>query len=204
MPFQSVPNAVEIIILGLIGGQQTVNTHYGQHTGAYVQADLDELSNAVDAWVAASWLPLMPSNWSYVRTEVRGLTNAIDLISVNNTNAGPGTAAATPFSNNASIAVKRASSHTGRGARGRIFIPPPTADGLADDNHITDLFAASLTGALDALTAAMATTNFVAVIVHRVDAGIPLVPAAVFTIAEWVVVDLVIDSMRRRLPGRGV
>lgn len=204
MPFQRVPDTVEIIIKGTMGGQEMINTHYGQMDGGYALADIENLADDVDAWVGSIWLSEMPSNFHYDSTTVRGLNSSIDLEATNSDSAGNGALGASTFSNNASLAVSRRSAFTGRGARGRIYIPPPAPSRLSDDNHINSDFAAWLVAALDGLDDVISGAGFVPVIVHRVAAGVPLTEAVVFTLIEWVVVDLVIDSMRRRLPGRGV
>jgi len=204
MTFQSVPDTAEIVLIGTMGGQEIINTFFGNMDGGYAIADIEALANAVDSWAGSFWRPQMPSNYTYNRTEVRGLNSAIDLTASAAAEAGVGALAASSFSNNSSLAIKRSSGFTGRGARGRIFIPPPSTAGLVDANHISDAFAATLVGVLDALDTAIADVGFLPVIVHRVEAGVPLATAVVFTLVEWVVINTVIDSMRRRLPGRGV
>ena len=204
MPFQSVPNTAEIIVRGVMGGQEIINTFYGQMTGGYTLADIEALASAVDGWVAATYKALLASNYTYVSTEVRGLNAIIDLSATNNTSAGAGTNGSSTFANNATLSVKRGTGHTGRGARGRIYLPPPPANALLDDNHVTATYVTGVQTALVALDAIISGAGWIPVMVHRVEAGVPLAVAVVFTVIEWIVVDNVIDSMRRRLPGRGV
>lgn len=204
MAFQRVPDTAEIILEGLMGGQQIINTFYGHMEGGYAIADVEALATDVDTWVLADWLPNMPSNYEYVRTTVRGLNAAIDLIATANANAGPGEALPSTLSNNASFSVKRSSGFTGRGARGRVFLPPPTASFMLDDNHVSPAGVSAFHAALVGLDAVISGAGWIPVMVHRVEAGVPLAVAVVFTVVEWIVVDNVIDSMRRRLPKRGV
>lgn len=203
MPFQRVPDTVEIVIDGVVGGQACINTHYAQMVGGYTIADIENLASDVDAWVTTWWLPQMPSSYHYNGTQVRGLNAAIDIAASDSTGAADGALAPSTQPNNCTLAVSRRSANTGRGARGRIYIPPPAPSAMADENHITDSFAAALVNVFDALDVAVSGAGFVPVIVHRVASGVPLAEAVVFTIIEWVVVDKVMDSMRRRLPGRG-
>lgn len=203
MAFQSAPDCAEILLRAVRGGQNCFNTFYVKFGTPYDQADLDALSSAFDAWVGASWLPLQAGNYEYVGTTVRGLTSSIDLISEDNTSAGAGGAGLGEFSNNASLAVKRRSAYTGRGARGRIFLPPPPASARFDDNTVTTTFAAAIEAALNALEPVFTPLGAFEVILHRVAAGVPLPLAVAYGVVEYVVVDRTIDSMRRRLPGRG-
>jgi len=204
MTFQRVPHTAEIVIVGERGGQEIVNTFYAQMEDGYALADIELLAETVDTWCGADWRPFNGSDYSYVRTDVRGLDASIDLAASNSDHAGVGAHTASPLSNNASLAVSRRSGFTGRGARGRIYLPPPSAFYLTDDNHLSAAGSAGIVASLDAMDEAISATGWLPVIVHRVAAGVPLAEAVVFTLVEWVVVDLVIDSMRRRLPGRGV
>jgi len=203
MAFQSVPNTLEATIIATQSGEACYNTFYAHKGSTVSQADADGYAELVDIWVGAHWLPLMPGDYIYERTDVRGLTAAIDVASSANANAGNGALSNTNLSNNASLAVKRRSAFTGRGARGRVYIPPPAPENMADDNHISTTFAGLIVAALDAMDTALGGVSLEQVIVHRVAAGVPLTTAVVFSVVEWVVVDRVIDSMRRRLPGRG-
>lgn len=203
MPFQEVGDTAEVIIAGTRNGQEIVNTFYAHKPGGYVQADIDALATAVDLWVAGQWLNAVDVAYSYVETRVRGLTAPIDLEGSSNVSAGPGTVAGVPYPNNATLSVKRRSAFTGRGARGRVFLPGLTNANSTDEDHMTAAFAAGVEEVLNNMRATMATVNWVEVIVHRVAGGVPLPAAVVYTVVEYAVVDLVIDSMRRRLPKRG-
>jgi hypothetical protein len=204
MTFQSVPDTAEVIIDATLNGQKCVNTFYANKPGGYVQADLDELADIVDAWVGAELRPLLSENWTYVRTVVRGLNASIDSEAENNGNAGVGGVGATSLPNNVALSVKRRSAFTGRGARGRVFIGGIPSTALDFPNVVGDTFITAITAALNALSENVSEVDFVEVIVHRVAAGVPLAEAVIFTVVEYVVVNNVIDSMRRRLPGRGV
>lgn len=203
MPFQSVPNTAEVVIEGELDGEQAVNTHYAKFASAYTQDDLNALASAVDDWVGAVWLPLMPTNYHYTRTVARGLTSEIDMEAEDNTFSGSGTGGVNSGANNQTLSVKRRSAFTGRGARGRIFVPGIYDGAKADDNHVAAGFVTAIETALNGLTDVMGDVDWLAVIVHRVAGGVPLATAVTFTLVEWVVVNTVIDSMRRRLPGRG-
>lgn len=204
MPFQRVPHTCEILVRGTQQGQEIINTFYGQFPSAYALADLEALASALDMWANSVWKPLLCPEYGYAGITVRGLDAPIDLEVENNTHAGPGTHAGDALPNNVSLAIKRTSGFTGRGARGRIFMPSiPTPD-LETGDVVSASFAAAVLAGLDAMDTAITEQGFVPVIVHRVASGVPLAEAVVFTLVEWVVVDLVIDSMRRRLPGRGV
>ena len=204
MAFQSVPNTVEIIAEYAAAGQQIINTFYGHMDTPYSIGDIEALANAVDTAIATYVLPTLTTNVSYIATHVRGLNSAIDLEADANAGAGLGTATGASQANNVTLAVKRSSGFTGRGARGRVYWPTVPSNVVGDGGRVSSTFQTAVLAALDAIDEAVIASGFVPVIVHRVSAGVPLVPAVVFTVLEWVVVNAVTDSMRRRLPGRGV
>lgn len=202
MPFQRVPDSVEIIVNGTMAGQRIVNTYFGQ-MASYSLADIEALAAAVDAWAGGLFLTLMPSNYTYNNTTVRGLNAAIDIETTNADSTGAGSFGSECPANNIALSVKRASAFTGRGARGRVYLPVPES-AINADNTVTTAFGDAAVTILDALDTAISAQGFLPIIVHRVEAGASLPVAVVFTLVEWVVVNYVLDSMRRRLPGRGV
>jgi len=203
MAFQRVPNAVEILLKGTMAGQEILNTFYGTLEG-YALADIEALAAALSTWVTSDWLPLMGTNYHFDNVTVRGLNAAVDIETINASAAGAGSAEGEVTSNNCALAIKRSSGFTGRAARGRIYVPVTAAAIDPTNDTVFDAFAADILTALDAMDTVITTQGFLPVIVHRVSAGVPLIEATVYTLIEWVVVDKVIDSMRRRLPRRGV
>jgi hypothetical protein len=203
MAFQRVPDAVEIIVKGVMVGQEIVNTFYATMAG-YALADLETLAAALDTWVHETWAPLMPLNWAYQNVTVRGLNAAVDVEAVGDTNTGDVGNMGVCTANNIAIAIKRSSGFTGRAARGRIYVPIGISGIATGTNNVSVGLAGYLVDALDAMDDIISANGFLPVIVHRVSAGVPLATAVVYTLVEWVVVNNVLDSMRRRLPGRGV
>ena len=203
MAFQSAPDTAEIIVHWVLAGQNLINTFYGNKVGGYDQSDIDTLAATVDQWVADSLLPTLSSSLTYVGTTVRGLTSSIDLEAENNDNAGGGAGGTTTAPSSKALAIKRRSAFTGRGARGRIFLAGIPDASMATPNTVDTGFQIAMEAALNALKDAMDGVDWIEVIVHRVEAGTPLTTAVLFTVVEYVIVNGVIDSMRRRLPGRG-
>lgn len=203
MTFQAVPNAAEIVVHGSLDGQDVVNTYQATKAGAWNNVDLANLAEAVDAWVGSHWLPLMAANFEYLNTTCRDLRTPIATEVTNGTHSGLGGEVANGATMNTTLAIKRASAFTGRAARGRVYIPPPPTDKLISAGEINHTYADAVTGALNALNIAIDGIDWVAVIVSRTGPGTSPVAAVVYTIVEYVVVDYILDSMRRRLPKRG-
>jgi hypothetical protein len=203
MAFQSIPDAAKAAVIGTMAGQLVVTTFNAKKAGGYSLPDLQALADAVATAWSGGVLPFLGAHYTFNRVEAQGLEfeNDQEAFSAIGTGVGGNTAAPSP--NNACFAVKRRSASTGRGARGRVYLPGLTTTIAPDGVDVDSNWAALMEDGLNAVNAAIAAVDWVEVVIHRVSAGVPLVPAVLFTVVEYVAVDLAIDSMRRRLKGRG-
>lgn len=205
MAFQSVPDTAEMTIVGEMAGELIINTYHAKKEGGYTLTDLTDLAHVGDLWWDSDMQVLVGTQYTYLRTHVQGLNAAIDLEAEDSTHTGSvGTQSGGGLSNNATVSIKRSSGFTGRGARGRVFWPALTEDILLDTTHVTSVWLDGVVTALDNLKDAINDAGWLHVIVHRVAAGVVLSPAQTFEVIQYVGVDNAIDSMRRRLAGRGV
>ncbi len=148
MAFQKVTDVVEIDHLFTLNGVGVQNTHYARLPMGYIQTDIQALADAFDLVFPAGMVSDMPSEVTYVRTEVRGLAVPNDITASQNLSSGPGTNAGTTLPNNVTFAIKKTSGLTGRSARGRIFwigIPEtevkPSNENLLEALYITSIVA---------------------------------------------------------------
>jgi hypothetical protein len=203
MPFVPVPNGAEVSLHGKLSGQDAVTTFNVTKPGSWDASNLDTLTAAVDTFWNATLKALMSTSYQYLFTRARDMRTVIGFQSENGDHAGFGTETGVALPNNSTIAIARKSGMTGRSSNGRIFWPGMTQDMLVDDNHVNDTWSAAATGALNTLSDLFDSLSWTEVIVQRSAAGVPLAEAVVWTVAEYIMVDKVLDSMRRRLPGRG-
>lgn len=203
LPFQPVPLAAEVQVRSNLNGQEVENTFNFTSTFGWGQDELDALTAAVDAWVGASYLPNLASALIYGQTYARGLREPIEFESSNTASAGAGSGGTTTAPNNQAWAISRRTGRTGRSARGRIFLAGIPDNDKLDDNHIKLATVEGWQTIMAALDAAAFAAGWTEVIVSRVQAGVRLATALTYPVTEWVVVDNVLDSQRRRLPGRG-
>jgi len=203
MTFVPVPLGAEIIINGVRGGQEIVTTSYATHFAGWGQTEIDNLSEAVDAWVGSQLLPSVSPSYEYFNTHCRDLRLPVGFESTNLTSAGVGSRGASTGPNNQVLSVSRRSGLAGRSARGRVFWPDIPDEDKLDDNHVTAARAIVYAEIMDALTAAIAGAGWVEVIVSRRTNGVANVPAVTYPVTQYLTVDNTLDSMRRRLPGRG-
>ena len=204
MSFVPVPNGAEFIVRGVIEGQEVINTFYATKVGAW---DVTELISAAAA-LGVLWhdqvLPHLGAAYSFLGVHGRDLRTSVGFECDVNASAGVGSASGQTLPNNVAIALKRISGLSGRSSRGRIFLSGLTDASLTGTNEINVGVASALVAAVNGLAAAWAAVDWTEVIVSRVHDGVPLSTAVVYTVVEYLVSNLVLDSMRRRLPGRGV
>lgn len=203
MTYQVVADCAQVSVIGTLDGQECVNTYYYRHAAGWGLGELQALASAIDSVVASNQLLICSPNYSYLRTEARDLRSPVGFIATEDSGAGAGVKTGAAVPNNVAISVKRSSGLTGRSSRGRIYFPVTTDGNLSAPNVISDAFHDAVMGLLNSFDSIADSVDWTAVIVSRVGVGTSPVAAVVYTLAEWVIVNLVVDSMRRRLPGRG-
>jgi len=204
MAYVPVPNGAEFVVRGFVEGQQVNNTFYATHAAGWDVTELISAAAAIsDVWVA-SILPHLGSSYTFAGVHGRDLRSSVGVECDFTAGAGAGTASGTTLPNNVALAVARRSGLAGRSARGRVYIGGLTDASLTGTNEVNTGVANALRVGLDAIRDAIQDVDWTEVIVSRVHDGVPLSTAVVYTVIEYIVVDLVLDSMRRRLPKRGV
>lgn len=203
MTFQAVPDTIQTeIIFSCPGGIVSENILYWKKSG-YIEDDVEELAIAIDSWCGTVWRELVASNVLYLRTEAKGLASITDSQFIKNTGSGVGAQPATELPNEVAFVVSFRSAFTGRSARGRIYLPPPSAEDMDDTNHVTAMYADAASSAYDTLRSDMAVAGFTQVIVSRYTLGAKRPVAVTFDVQNALYTDLLVDSQRGRKPASG-
>lgn len=204
MAFVAVPNCVELAFNTTWAGERTQN-RVGVFVGASPsQAQCDAVANIGLGWWASDVVPLTPSTLELREAHVRDLT----VINGLEATAAPvgtlvGTNGSPSLPNNVAICASLRTGFTGRSARGRWFWQGLSESQVAD-SVVTGTLLPDIVAAITNLAVLLATGGFNLVIISRVTGGAPRVPAPItFTVTDVLFVDAVVDSQRRRLPGRG-
>lgn len=200
MAFQPALQCASAVIQQTYGGSIVNNVLNFHLPSVPVQADLDALAAAVDSgW--ATYAAVSSAALNYVNTHVRGLTNAIDLESDNNTSAGHGIDTSNALPGNVALVVTLRTGHAGRSARGRVYM-----SGLSEDilfggpNSVSSSFAAAAVGVIQSIQSAADVAGWQFVVLSRHSGGV-LRPSATFLpISSIAVRNLFTDSQRNRLP----
>lgn len=205
MAFQPFTNGIEVVIHASVAGQSVINTFHAHKGSAVSGTDAIVMAaNCDDAW-ATNMLPILSQGYVYEYTSVRGLTSPTDVYAEDSTSAGIGAVTVDPLPNNVALSVKRFGDLTGRAARGRVYIGGiPETDFEVAGQTVTSAFVDALVDALMEFHDVLSDGTFTEVTVHRSSGGVFLEAAVGYVVTTYAVVDRVVDSQRRRLPGRGV
>lgn len=204
MAFIPVPNTVMVEAVFEQAGQIVENTMYFENVDSSTDAGgITALLTEIRNTIQTELLPLLSSTIQLVRL-VGTLLDAVDAISIT-LNVSPPTAGgvgggAAP--NNVSYTISFLTASRGRSFRGRNYIA-----GIPDDARAGNVIDADFrTGLLAYYTELRATTSeegWQMVVVSRYHNHLPRVTGVTTPITSFTTYDTVVDSQRRRLPGRG-
>lgn len=203
MAFQRVPNTAQIDIVFSLQSIILQNSFYAQMPTPYTITDLEALAADIDMAVPVTWLPRLPTDCTYLRTDVRGLNAENDLVASDNANTGTGDEAIQPLPNNVTFSIKKSSGLTGRSARGRTYWPSIPRDKMVAANENT-LIATYITDIVLAVDSIRTNTNGVgtwqAVLVSRFLNKVKRAEGVTFPWTGTTFVNNIIDTQRGRLP----
>lgn len=205
MPFVPVPDCVQCQIEGRVDAQTVINDLYFRSTiGPRSAVDVTALATALAGWMDATYAPLLNSVYTGVRVRARGLTNPDGFVSEVSLAGTVGGVVGGAAPNNVSMAVSFRTGLGGRSQRGRNYVPIMSKVDL-DGNNISGTFAADVVDAYSDLLfpGPVLPGGWIWVVVSRITGGEPRAEGIFHEVMSVLVVDLIVDSMRRRLPGRG-
>lgn len=211
MAFVPVANTVEVELRMLLDLQKIENTLYFTHATTFNISDLEVLSLDVVSWWTTRVAPIVPIDLTLVEVVVTDLTSAT---SPQWTTAPvppvPGVLTSAVLPNNVSLAVSFRTANRGRSFRGRNYIPC-LHEGQVEGNTVSTPVVQDWLEVYNAIPTDIAgpATSWTWCVVSRFSGTdtdgkpLPRTAGVVTPITGAVVVDPTVDSMRRRLPGRG-
>jgi len=203
MPFIPVPNTVQVELLYLWDGQECANVlHYGQ-PGLTSITDMEEAGSILVAWWDASMQTLVPSTLSLTQIKLTDLNDESAPV-VEYTTGLPlaGQHASPSLPNNVSVTITKRTLLRGRSFRGRIY-HPGLVEGVVTNNQVLGTHMTNLINAYEEiLNLAVTAEEWNMVVVSRYADNAPRVEG-ISTDVIALSSDGIVDSQRRRLPGRG-
>jgi len=205
MPFQPVPNVVQVQLFGKIDNCDTINdVSFEKPGGAITVLELTVLVSIVSSWYVAEIMPNFSEDWAYVRAVGTELTTATSpRVELRSSGVNGGTVGeAAP--NNVSFAIKLLTALRGRSFRGRNYVPA-VPNSMVSNNTVQTTWADDLANGYQELlpTGLFDPDPFVWVVVSRFGNGVRRASGVTTEVIGASYTDLTVDSMRTRLPGRG-
>jgi len=205
MTFIPVENCAHVLIQGSLFGQQVDNDLYFRHTtGPIAASDLVTLATDIGSWWTTTIVPLLNEQYTAIFARARDLTTQFGFSSEVSLGATAGGVTGESAPNNCTMAVSFRTAFVGRSNRGRNYVPVLT-NSQVTDNTIDAGFATDIVNGYALLIAGGGATpaGWTWVVVSRFNAGLPRVAGVFNEIFTVLTTDLIVDSQRRRLPGRG-
>lgn len=203
--FQPVEDCVQVTIEGSLDGQLTINDLYFRSTiGPRTAPDVVALTTAIANWYGATMAPLLNENWEGRVAKGKGLSSATPFVALVSMTGVVGEQTGDQLPNNCTMAVHFATGAAGRSRQGRNYVPVLDRDDVVG-NFIDSGWAANVVTAYSELIfpGSYVPDGWIWVVVSRMQGGVRPPEGEFHEILSVSVVDLVVDSQRRRLPGRG-
>jgi len=205
MTFIPAPNIIMAELRAIRNGQKIENRFHFNNQAAVTPASLATVAQMVWDWAELTYLPLQSSEVtlsSVVTTDLTTLNGAQATYAPDATTVGGVGGFALP--NEVSLAVSLRSASRGRSARGRSYIFTISDGQMADTNNVESTFASAIAAAFNTLRATAFTAGKPLTIVsYRSDKVVRPGGPVYFPVTNALVVDTIVDSMKRRKPGIG-
>jgi hypothetical protein len=205
MTFVPAPNVVMVEERGLLDGQFVENRFYVNVLHEPTSADLIAIASAMGTVITTEWVPILPTTWSLREQFMRSMheENAVQLTFPVTPGTVVGENGNAQLPNNCTLCVSLRSSFAGRSARGR-FYWPALHEAQVVGNTVNTSDAADIVQAVQAIDVQLSAIGYDLIICSFITNGAPRVGGPVyFSVNSIFVTDFVVDSQRRRLPGRG-
>ena len=203
MAFIPVPNGVEVVLKGTKDGQEVINV-FGVDNGSPADSgDLQDINDAFTTWWEDEYRTITHESFHLDSINCIALDTAsspnYERTSFDNPTGG---VSGDALANNVTLAVKHLTLSRGRSFRGRTYLVALPDNFMFDADHVS---AGSLTTIIEVLTALvtllLAIDKFLVVISRFADLAPRM--AGIMTEITAMAADNIVDSQRRRLPGRG-
>ena len=200
-------SVARLVSIGSIDGQRVSNVTYwekGNDIPLWTAETLMDLCEQYALWLTDSLMPLLTD--AYEVSQIQATQMKADgalQATYTPVAAIEGGSASPRLPNNVAACATINTGLAGKSYRGRFYIAGLTED-MNAGSYLTDGAAALLNGAMNDLVTAEAFTNYTIGVYSKITGGAPRL-AGLFTPATSIgLKDKVLDSQRRRLPGRGV
>lgn len=203
MPFIPVPNCLMAEIRYLWDNQQVENTLYGVGSPSVTLGMAQGLADSLFAWWDTNMKPLQGTTVNLREIHVTDLTS-VDSFTHTRVSSPivPGTRVGPVMPNSVALAIKFNTAKRGRSFRGRNYVLG-MVEGDVTNNNFEAAYVTAVQAAYVLLDGVFDDNGLTWSVVSRFSGGDPRVTGITTPVTTVGVTDGVVDSQRRRLPGRG-
>jgi hypothetical protein len=193
------PNNPLVAKVALIMGRDTrqiVNTFHCLKPGGWSASDLVSLANLVKTWWDSYYKVMIPTNYALTQIQVRVYNPTVPL--AYDLNVSPPIAGTRPGNaepGNATMSMSERTGLAGRKYRGRMYLAGLAQPDVTQSDTVISFITAAAANAMANLISQLFLNNTELSIFHRNSNTVTEVIAYV--------IENILDSQRRRLPGRG-
>lgn len=203
MPFVPVPNGIQANLRLSYDGQEVENVIGFRAPGDPTPADLAAVAEGVEDWWMANIRSIVPATVVFREVYAVDLsTQDGGVFTASGSNGSAGTNAFAAMPNNVTLAVTLRTAQRGRSYRGRIYHIGLTEPQVTDNEVVPTIITLLSTAYAALLNAANFGGCELAVISRQLN-NVPRLIGVATPVIDTVIADPVVDSQRRRLPGRG-
>lgn len=191
-------------VSAVMDGQTLNNTLHVDSPESWTALRLQEFANVLTSWLTVDLLPFVADDYQVREIVVDSLAgiNAPQFVATAGLPAsGAQTSPALP--NNVALCVSGKTGFRGRSGRGRWFLAGLT-EAVVTGSRVDGSFRTNIVGAFEELRLALIAANMRPVVYSTISQGEARPVGVSFPITSFAIVDDVVDSQRRRLPGRGI
>jgi hypothetical protein len=203
LPYVPVANVVQAELVFSWDSQVVENVLHFQTSVPPNLVTMNELGAWLVSWWSTNVKPHVPATVSFINVKMTDLTVAFGPV-VDYATSLPmvGTNASPSMPNNCALVITKRTALRGRSYRGRIYHVGLTEGNTVANQYNSGSVAALVTAYNLLRNVTLASATAFEVVVSRIQAGVPLA-AGVSTTVTTHTCDGILDSQRRRLPGRG-
>jgi hypothetical protein len=203
LPFIPAPDTVRVDIQYTLAGQQAQNTLWFRfRAGSPTVPDLTALGVGINDYWGLAVMPLLSHNLVMVGNVATDWTTETSP-AVNTPTSVTGGDTGADLPNNVAVCVTILTAGRGKSSRGRNYVPGIPDSGRTGVNGILDTFGTDLLSAYTGILGSAIDADWEWSVVSFMSGGVDRVTALVQPVIGAALTDLVLDSQRRRLPGRG-
>jgi hypothetical protein len=198
------PSVVRHVAQGTLDGQIVQNvTHWALVTGEWSMPAMIALAGAYAQWLSLhlSTVQSVDMQWTEARLTQLAGEEGLRYDSVY-ASAVPGDNEAGAFPNNVALCASVLTGFAGKSGRGRFYIPAIPTD-AADQSRCTAPYITLVNAALLKLVDGSIFAGYQLGVYSTVSGGVPRETGLFRSASQVAARDNVLDSQRRRLPGRG-